>query len=291
MTTQTGCDILEKMRLSGRKYSSYTRHWTQRQRMVLLALIGINLVAYSGQMVIEASQPGFVWTYLALSDAGVREAYAWQFLTAMFLHIGPWHLVGNMLILYLLGRDLESILGQRHFLYLYIAGSIAGELGHLFLMPETSVVYAASGGVAAVVVAYAAILPELELTAMMFFVIPIRLKAKHLGYGAFLLAVILLFFDRAQTVSHSVYLGGALAGWIYAHLLGFGHPSLLQRFMRQRKTEANRFDLMSPEQLMTDEIDPLLEKIARSGLVSLTRKERRNLAKAREKILEKTSDV
>ena len=93
------------MRLSGRKYSSYTRHWTQRQRIVLLALIGINLIAYSGQLVIDASQPGFVWTYLALSDAGVREAYAWQFLTAAVLHIGPWHLVGNMLILYLLGRD------------------------------------------------------------------------------------------------------------------------------------------------------------------------------------------
>src|SRR5437868_3628809 len=165
MTTEIGCDILEKMRLSGRKYSSSTLRWTHRQRVVLLALIGINLIAYSAQLVVEASQPGFVWTYLALSDTGVREAYAWQFLTAMFLHISPWHLVGNMLILYLLGRDLESILGQRHFLYLYLAGSIVGELGHLFLMPSTSVVYAASGAVAAVVVAYAAILPELELTA------------------------------------------------------------------------------------------------------------------------------
>jgi membrane associated rhomboid family serine protease len=285
------CGILEKMRLSGRKYSSYTRHWTQRQRFVLLTLIGINLVAFSAQLVIEASQPGFVWTYLALSDAGIREAYAWQFFTAMFLHIGPWHLLGNMLILYMLGRDLESILGQRHFLYLYLSGSIAGELGHLFLMPTTSVVYAASGGVAAVVVAYAAILPELELTALMFFVVPIKLKAKHLGYATFLFGIALLCFDREQTVSHSVYLGGAVAGWIYAHLLGFGHPSLFQRFMRQRKAEANRFDRMSPEQLMSDEIDPLLEKIALSGLVSLTRKERRNLTKAREKMLEKSLDV
>src|SRR3954469_4176504 len=240
------------MRLSGRKSSSYTRRWTQRQRVALLALIGINLIVFSAQVVIDASRPGFVWSFLALSDAGIRDAYAWQFLTAMFLHIGPWHLLGNMLILYLLGRDLESILGQRHFLYLYIAGGIAGELGHLFLMPSTSVVYAASGGVAAVVVAYAAILPELELTALMFFVVPIRLKAKHLGYIAFGLAIILLCFDRAPTVTHSVYLGGALAGWIYAHLLGFGHPSLLQKFLHKRKVESNRFEHMSPEQLMSN---------------------------------------
>jgi len=277
------------MRLSGRKYSSYTRRWTQRQRVVLLALIGFNLLAFSAQLVIDASQPNFIGTYWALSDAGLKEAYAWQFLTAMFLHVGPWHLLGNLLILYLLGRDLESIIGQRHFLYLYIAGSIGGELGHLFLMPSTSAVYAASGGVAAVVVAYAAILPELELTALMFFVIPIRLKAKHLGHATFILGLILLCFDRGQTVCHSVYLGGAAAGWIYAHLLGFGHPSLLQRFLSQRKAEANRFDHMSPEQLISDEIDPILEKIARSGIISLTRKERRNLAKAREKMLEKTS--
>ena len=278
------------MRLSGRKYSSYTRNWAREQRVVLLALIGINLIAYSAQLVIETSQPGFVWSYLALSDAGVREAYAWQFLTAMFLHISPWHLLGNMLLLYLLGRDLESILGQRHFLYLYLSGAVAGELGHLFLMPSSSVVYAASGGVAAVVVAYAAILPELELTALTFFLIPIRLKAKHLGYATFVLAGVLLWLDRGETVSHSVYLGGAMAGWVYAHLLGFGHPSLLQRYLSQRKAEANRFDQMSSEQLISDEIDPLLEKIARSGLTSLTRREKKNLARARERMLEKASE-
>jgi membrane associated rhomboid family serine protease len=288
MTTQVRWDILGKMRLSGRKYSPYTGHWTQRQRVVLLTLVGINLAAFSTQLVVEASQPGFVWNYLALSDTGLREAYAWQFLTAMFLHISPWHLLGNMLILYLLGRDLESIVGQWHFLCLYLAGSLTGELGHLFLMPSSSVVYAASGGVAAVVVAYAAILPELELTALMFFVVPVRLKAKHLGYATALLGLALLCFDRQQTVSHSVYVGGAVAGWIYAHLLGFGHPSLLQRFLRQRKAEACRLDHMSREQLMTDEIDPLLEKIARTGFVSLTRKERRTLTKAREKMLEKS---
>jgi hypothetical protein len=157
-------------------------------------------------------------------------------------------------------------------------------------MPSHSVLYGASGGVAAVVVAYAAILPELELTALMFFVIPIRLKAKHLGYAVFALGILLLCVDRGETVSHSAYLGGGVAGWIYAHLLGFGHPSLLQRFLRQRKAETDRFEQLSPEQLMTDEIDPLLDKIARNGFVSLSRKEKRKLARAREKILQKTSD-
>jgi membrane associated rhomboid family serine protease len=273
------------MRLSGRKYSPDTLHWTQRQRIVLLTLIGVNVAFFVAQLFLDTFQPDFVRDYLGISGRGVYDAYSWQFITAMFLHGGPWHLIGNMLVLYLLGRDLESILGQRHFLYLYLAGAIGGELGHLFLMPADSVLLAASGGVAAVLVAYATILPELELTAMMFFILPIRLKAKHLAYGAFALAVLLLCLDRNGTVVHSAYLGGCAAGWLYAHLLGFGRPSFLQRFLRQHQTEAERYEQMSIEQLMAEEIDPLLEKISCKGLVSLTRNERRSLFRARDKIL------
>jgi membrane associated rhomboid family serine protease len=276
------------MRLSGRKYSSATQHWTQRQRVVLLTLISANVAVFVAQLILEGFAPGFVRAYLGISDAGVRDAYAWQFVTAMFLHDGPWHLLGNMLVLYLLGRDLESILGSRHFLYLYLAGAVGGELGHLFLMPPDSVLLAASGGVAAVLIAYATILPELELTAMMFFMIPVRLKAKHLGYGAIILGLVLVCIDRTGMVSHSAYLGGCAAGWLYAHLLGFGRPSFLQRFLKQRRLEAERYQQLTVEELIRQEIDPLLEKISNHGLVSLTRTERRNLFRARDNILRKS---
>src|ERR1700736_1236554 len=137
------------MRLSGRKYSPETQHWTERQRVILLALISVNLAVFVTQLFLDAYQPGFVRDYLGLSARGLHDAYAWQLITAMFLHDGPWHLLGNMLVLYLLGRDLESILGQRHFFYLYLAGSIGGELGHLFLVPPDTFFLAASGGGAA----------------------------------------------------------------------------------------------------------------------------------------------
>jgi membrane associated rhomboid family serine protease len=275
------------MRLSGRKRSSYAQPWTERQRVALLVLLTLNLAIFVGQLFLEVYQPGAVRDYLGLSDHGLRDAYAWQFLTALFLHDGPWHLLGNMLIFYLLGRDLEVILGQKHFVYLYLAGAVAGELGHLFLMPTETVLFAASGGVAAVLVAYATILPELELTAMMFFILPIRLKAKHLAYVAIVFALLLILIDRHGTVVHSACLGGCAAGWLYAHLLGFGRPSFLQRMLRHRQTEAERYDHLTIDQLISQEIDPLLEKIARGGVVSLTRRERRNLDRAREEILRK----
>src|SRR5689334_21144983 len=98
------------MRLSGRKHSSYRQVWTPRQRVALLALLGLNLAVITARFLLETYQPDFVHDFLGLSDRGVRDAFASQFLTAMFLHSGPWHLLGNLLILYLLGRDLEVIL-------------------------------------------------------------------------------------------------------------------------------------------------------------------------------------
>lgn len=275
------------MRLSGRKPSSTTRHWIQRPRVVLLGLIGVNIAVFVAQLFLDAYDLGFVREYLALSDRGLRSAYGWQFITAAFLHDGPWHLLGNMFLLYLLGRDVESIIGQRQFLFLYLTGTLAGELGHLFLMPESSALLAASGGPAAVVVAYAAILPELELTSMIFFLLPIRLKAKHVGYAAVFLSVLGIIFDRTATVAHSSFLGGCIAGWFYAHLLGFGRPSILQRALSQRRAEAERHNAMTAEEFIAQEIDPLLEKISREGMGSLTRAERKLLAKAREKITTK----
>jgi membrane associated rhomboid family serine protease len=277
------------MRLSGRKQLSFTRHWTEQSRVVLLTLLGLNIAIFVAQLFLEASRPGFIRDYLGISDRGVRDAYTWQFVIAPLLHNGPWHLLGNMLILFVLGRDLETILGQRHFLYLYLAGSFAGELGHLFLMPSDCVLFAASGGVAAVLVAYATILPELELTSTAFFLVPLRLKAKHLAYGAFVLALILVCIDRGGTVVHSAYLGGCAAGWLYAHLLGFGRPSILQRIISQRRAADERYQQMDAKQFIVEEIDPLLEKISRAGLKSLTRTERRILARGREKILESRS--
>jgi membrane associated rhomboid family serine protease len=276
------------MRLSGRKSSSFTRRWTQRPRVILLGLIGVNVIAFVAQIFLDAYQPGFVREYLALSDRGVHAAYGWQFFTATFLHDGPWHLVGNMLILYLLGRDVESIIGQRQFLFLYLAGVAAGELGHLFLMPATSVLFAASGGVAAVLVAYATILPELELTSTILLLLPVRFKAKYLAYGAFAIALWGVTLDRTGTVAHSAYLGGMVAGWCYAHLLGFGRASIVQRALRQRRAEVERYRAMTLDQFIAEEVDPILDKISREGLQSLTWHERRTLARAQEKIGEKT---
>ncbi|MEO5718886.1 MAG: rhomboid family intramembrane serine protease [Chthoniobacterales bacterium] len=274
------------MRLSGRKASSHAPRWTPRQRVVLLSLIATNVSVFIAQQIVQASQPSALVDYLGLSYRGIDQAYAWQFFSAMFLHAGVFSFAGGMFLLYFIGRDVESIFGQKHFLYLYLAGLIGGELGHLFLMPSTTVLLAATGGLAAVVVAFATILPELEVTQSFFFVLPMKIKAKYLGNALCAIGVVLVIFDRQGVVSHSALLGGGAAGWLYAHLLGFGRPSFLQRYLRRRRVAGERLQQMSLDEFITAEIDPVLEKIARSGLGSLTRRERRVLARAQEKMTE-----
>ena len=273
------------MRLSGRKVSRFTRPWSPSQQVVLLGLVGAHVAAFIAQLVVSAWDPAFVTEYLALSERGVSQAYAWQFFTAPFLHSNAWHFIGNMIVLYLLGRDVEAIIGARQFLFLYFFGVFAGELGHLFLMPSQTVLCAASGGIAAIFIADATILPELEITALLLFMVPVRLKMRRVAQIALLFAIGLLIFDRSGTVGHSAFIGAAAAGWFYAHLLGFGGTSFLQRILRQRRAEGERLRAMSADRFIAEEIDPLLEKISERGLASLSRRERQLLARAREKML------
>jgi len=271
------------VRLSRGKPWLFARPWQESRRFVLLALIGINVVAFIAQVILDGAVPGFVRDYLALSKNGVRDAYSWQFVTSILVVGGPLHFLGNTLALYVLGRDIESILGQRHFLYLFLSGAIGGELGHLFLMPADTLLYAASGGVAAVTVAYATILPELDLIAWRLPAFPLHIKAKDFACALVFVSLVMLLVDRHGAVIHSAIPGGLATGWLYAHLLGFGHPSWLQRKLGQRRAIAERIERMTPTEFIEQEINPLLEKISRSGVHSLTRAERRVLARAREK--------
>ena len=276
------------MRLSGRKASRFTRSWAPPQRIVFFCLLGLNAAAFIVQVVLTSWNRGFVLEYLGLSDRGISDAYAWQFFTAPLLYNNVWHFIASMLVLYFIGRDVEAIIGQRQFLFLYLFGAFSGELGHLFLMPSDCVLFAAGGGVAAIFVAYATILPELEMTALLLFMVPVRLKMRRVGQIALFAAIALLLFDRTGSVGHSAFLGGAVAGWFYAHLLGFGRTSLLQRMLRKRRVEAARLRSLSADQFVAVEVDPLLEKISRRGLASLSRRERRLLEQARKKMLSQT---
>jgi membrane associated rhomboid family serine protease len=71
----------------------------------------------------------------------------WRPLTAGFLHIGPIHLLFNMLALYVLGRDLETVLGRGRFVAVYLVALLGGSAAVMIFSAPGQEVAGASGAV------------------------------------------------------------------------------------------------------------------------------------------------
>jgi membrane associated rhomboid family serine protease len=271
----------------------FTRRWAAGRPTATATLIAISVGAFASQMLVEFvltehGDRGLLWQWLALDGASIQAGQYWKFLSQIFLHDGPFHLLANMLLLYFAGREVEPILGARHFVGIFAIANVLGALVQWLVMPAFPFV-GVSAGVAAVLVAFTAILPELEVTVNVLFVLPLRLRAKHLGIAICAVSATGWYMQTTPSVGPAAILVGSIFGWLYAKQLGFGNPLAIQRYIFNRRQHAARIDRMSPAQFISAEIDPILDKIAREGMHSLTRAERKILAKGQEKIARKTA--
>jgi membrane associated rhomboid family serine protease len=274
--------------------------WTTGRRSVVTLLIVANVLAFLGQSFAQMNAPGLVPDWLCLGFHGLKQGYAWQLVTFLFIHgmpgvpgASPWlgfiHLFINTMVLYFVGREVEAIAGPRHMLGMYFLGGIAGGIAQILVFPGAAPIAGSSSGVFAVLLAFSTILPEYEMSP--FSIIPIRIRAKYVGWLAAGGSVAMAAFDFAPGVAHVADLGGCMVGWMYARQLGFGNPWWFQRRMMERRQREQRLERMSPDQYMTQEIDPILDKIARDGIRSLTRAERRILERGSVKISQKDTQV
>lgn len=252
--------------------------------LLVACLVG----AFVSQWMIEMMQPEFVekgWLvdWLALGQQTFAGGNWWQLLTFSFLHHGPLHLLANLLLIYFAGREVEPIVGARQTLGIFALGQAAGGILHLLVMPEIPLL-GASAGAAALVAAFATTLPELEVVGHLFFVVPLKLCAKYFGLGLALISAVCWLTRTLPAAGPAAAFAGCVVGWICARRLGFGRPFWFQRIMFDRRQREARLARMPAEQFVAEEIDPILEKIARSGVASLTRAERRILEQGREKM-------
>ena len=88
---------------------------------------------------------------------GLSEPY--RFLTSTFLHGGIWHLAFNMYALWVVGGELEKLLGRARYITLYVLSAVGGSVGYLLIQgAEAGPVVGASGGVFGLFAAYAVML-------------------------------------------------------------------------------------------------------------------------------------
>jgi membrane associated rhomboid family serine protease len=115
-------------------------------------LIAINVVVFlatlsSGASVITGAGTSAVYAKFALVPAAVADGQWWRLVTSMFLHFGLPHIALNMLALWVIGTQVEAMLGRLRFLALYFLAGIGGGLLSFAAGPVLEVAAGASGAI------------------------------------------------------------------------------------------------------------------------------------------------
>ena len=276
--------------------------------VVLIVVIGAFFVLQQIADLASGNGPSPM-QYLELDPRVPFYFWTWQLITFQFLHGGPFHLIINCLMIYMFGRYVEDAMGRAGFLKLYFtSGVMGGVLQVLFSLIFPShfglhPVVGASAGVCGLVAAFCLLHWEQPITALVFFIIPVNLRAKYLVLVVGIIAAIGML-DRSSHIAHAAHLGGLLAGLAYIRYLdqyritidwsrlrtSRGSPvrrtrprSAWKKILTKPKTQSSVEDL-PPTEFISAEIDPILDKISAHGINSLSERERKILEAARSRM-------
>jgi membrane associated rhomboid family serine protease len=179
--------------------------------MVVVGFQGRSFMEGSGQLWQDGFLLGYGETYTQTGFVVTREAIGvaagewWRIISGGFLHAGLFHLGMNMLLLYMLGAQLEPLLGRMRFLTLYVACLVAGSFGVLLIEP-TAVTVGASGAIFGLM---GAALAAQRLA-------PHRVALANIGA---LIVVNLLITFAVPNISVGGHIGGLVAGLIVGALV------------------------------------------------------------------------
>jgi membrane associated rhomboid family serine protease len=269
-----------------------------------LVLLIVNVVVFVGQLVVRSAWGFDIDRYCALSVDGLRQGYVWQLLTFQFMHANWLHLLLNCWAIFVFGREVESALGRASFLTLYFSSGVIGGMvqslaGVLLPTHFGGAVVGASAGAFGLVAAFAVLYPERPLMLLLFFIIPVSMRAKFLLIFEAVATGVGLAWGR-DNVAHAAHLGGMLTGILFVRYAIHWHWPQFRRVRAQpqrrlvpvaprglagwAQSRPSSDEDLPPEEFLAKEVDPILDKISAHGIHSLTARERRILETAREKM-------
>lgn len=205
---------------------------TQGVQALLIANIGVFVL----QLILNRFWGAFAHhrleMWLGLVPSGVIPGLRiWQPFTYLFLHDVHtiWHIVFNMLMLWMFGKELELVWGRSRFLrYYFLTGAGAGLINVLvktvpvlFGRPPSDVpTIGASGAIFGILIANAILFPDRQV---MLFPIPVTLRMRTVVMAMAALTFLGTFGYGDDKVSHICHLGGMLVGWVYLRRGSFLH--------------------------------------------------------------------
>ncbi len=182
---------------------------------VILVLFVINGLVFAGQNF----YPELLENYFALwpLNSPYADFQVWQLVTYGFMHGGLTHIMFNMFMLWMFGRELEVIMGPRRFLTYYMTCVIGAGIVQIIVATLHGTGYptiGASGGVFGILLAFGMAFPN---RMILLLIPPIPMKAKYL---VVLAGGMELYFGLAGTrpnIASFAHLGGMLFGFLLLH--------------------------------------------------------------------------
>ena len=188
-----------------------------RNQSGIPTVIFILLIVNGALFALQQLSPRFLMINFALWPAGVPGSpfMPWQLVSYSFLHGDLTHIFFNMFGLWMFGRELELMMGQKRFLTYYFTCVIGAALVQLIVAGSQGgglyPTIGASGGVFGILLAYGMAFPN-RMIMLMFPPIPMKAKYFVLFYG--LLELYLGVSGNAPGVANFAHLGGMLFGFL-----------------------------------------------------------------------------
>ena len=198
---------------------------TLNQSVVVRWLIGLNLIVYALDQTLrmmvnnDPDQQGGLLTFYGNFNVmqGINGYQFWRLLTYQFLHANLFHLLMNMMALYVFGPMIEKWWGPRRFIVFYLLCGACGAwlMALLAFFPslvdaQSAWLVGASGSIFGVLVAVALVYPDVEVKLI---IPPMWVTARKLALIFLLLSFGSMFIGK-NVGGNAAHLGGALFGYI-----------------------------------------------------------------------------
>ena len=257
---------------------------------VTTMLVGLHVAAAILTAILVAIGAHSVLAYLLFDSAAVWSGQVWRLFTYAFVHAPNallWFAV-EMYMLFVFGREVERFIGQRAYIALYIILLIApAAVLTVWGVWQPSALAGSPALHFGIFVAFAAIYPRVELL--------LRIMAKWF-------ALILAGIYTLQLIAYHAWTDLAVvwtsiaAAFVFVELRGAGpelvwwnkFKGLIQPRPKLHIVQKQNAQRPVEQDDVYASVDPILDKISKSGIGSLTTNERRQLDRARNRLLKKS---
>jgi membrane associated rhomboid family serine protease len=203
---------------------------------VTATLIAVNMAVFLYQVALPPAELNdFVMRWGIVPD----RLQLVSLVTSMFLHGGWMHILGNMLFLWVFGRNVEDLIGGTRFLALYLTCGVAAAIVQVISNPSSPVpTIGASGAIAGIMGAYLIKLPQTRINTLFFFIFVTTFEIPAPWLLLYWFGI--QFLNGIGSLTVADYSGGGVA-W-FAHVGGFLAGMLLVRLFPDRRKWRNWYE-------------------------------------------------